>query len=129
MQEKDKIFLDVSEDIIAFKARVELWMHQMEHGKIAAFPALNAFVEEEFSLHNIRHIFLKYLSSFLSELDTYIPSHDYGRTFNWVRCPFEVSALQVHPEMDCIAKQLVELQSQQLWKNKFKKCFSDSISG
>ena len=34
------VFLDVSEDIIAFKAGVELWMHRMEHEKIAAFPAL-----------------------------------------------------------------------------------------
>ena len=120
MQGKDKIFLNVSEDIIAFKARMELWMHRIEHGKIAAFPALNAFVEEEFSLHNICQIFPEHLSSFLFELDRYISSHDYNRTFNWVRCPFEVSALQVHPEMDCIAEQLVELQSQQLWRNKFK---------
>ena len=51
----------------------------MEHGKIAAFPALNAFVEEEFSLHNICQIFLEHLSSFLSELNKYIPSHDYSR--------------------------------------------------
>ena len=40
--------------------------------------------------------------------------------FNWVQYPVEVSALQVHPEMDCIAEQLVELQSRQLWRNKFK---------
>ena len=86
----------------------------------AAFPALNAFVEKEFSLHNILQIFLEHLSSFLPELDRYIPSHDYSRTFNWVRCPFEVSALQIHPEMDCIAKQLVELQSRQLRRNKFE---------
>ena len=57
MQGNDKIFLDLSEDIIAFKARMELWMHGMEHGKIAAFPVLNVFVEEEFSLHSIRQIF------------------------------------------------------------------------
>ena len=40
--------------------------------------------------------------------------------FNWVRCPFEESALQVHPETKCIAEQLVELQSRQLWRSKFK---------
>ena len=120
MQGKDKIFLDVSEDIIAFKARMESYMHRMEHGKIAAFPALNAFVEEEFNLHNICQIFLVHLSSFLFKLDMYILSHDYSRTFNWVRCHFELSALQVHSETDCIAKQLIELQSRQLWRNKFK---------
>ena len=65
MQGKDEIFLDVSEDIITFKARMELYMHQMEHGKIAAFLALNTFVEEEeFNLHNICQIFLEHLSSF-----------------------------------------------------------------
>ena len=120
MQGKGKIYLDVSEDVIAFKARMELYMNRMEHGKIAAFPALNAFVEEEFNLYNNCQIFLEHLSSFLSKLDVYIPSHDYSRTFNWVRCPLKVSALQVHPETDCIAGQLVELQRRQLWKNKFK---------
>ena len=91
MQGKDKILLDVSEDIITFKAKIELWMHRMEQGKIAAFSALNAFVEEEeFNLHSICEIFLDHLSSFLSELDRYIPSNDYSKTFNWVRFPFEV---------------------------------------
>ena len=94
-------------------------MHRMEQGKIAVFPALNAFVEE-FNLHSIREIFLDHLSSFLSELDRYIPSNDYSKTFNWVRCPFEVSALHVHPDTDCIAEQLIELQSRQLWSNKFE---------
>ena len=120
MQGKDKILLDVSEDIITFKAKIELWMHQMEQGKIAAFPALNAFVEEEFNLHSIREIFLDHLSSFLSELDRYIPSNDYSKMFNWVRCPFELSALHVYPDTDCIAEQLIELQSRQLWRNKFE---------
>ena len=121
MQGKDKIFLDVSEDIITFKAKMELWMHRMEQGKIAAFPALNSFVEEEeFNLDSVREIFLDHLSSFLSELDRYIPPNDYSKKFNWVRCPFEVSALHVHPDMDCIAEQLIELQNRQLWRNKFE---------
>ena len=120
-QGKDKILLDVSEDIITFKAKMELWMHRMEQGKIAAFPALNAFVEEEeFNLHSIREMFLDHLSSFLSELYRYIPSNDYSKTFNWVRYSFEVSALHVHPDTDCIAEQLIEFQSRQLWRNKFE---------
>ena len=117
MQGKDKIFLDVSEDITAFKARMELYMNRMKHGKRAAFPALNAFVEEVFNLHNICQIFLEHLSLFLSKLDIYIYIlfHDYSRTFNWVRCSFEVSSLKVHPETNSIAEQPV-----QLWRNKFK---------
>ena len=52
-------------------------MHRMEHGKIAAFSALNAFVEEEeFNMHSIRQIFLEHLSSFLLKLSLNIPSHD-----------------------------------------------------
>ena len=31
--------------------------------------------------------------------------------------------MQVHPEMDRIAEQLVELQSRQLWRNKFENIF------
>ena len=63
MQGKNKILLDVSEDIITFKAKMELWMHRMEQGKTALFPALNAFVEE-FNLHSIREIFLDHITFF-----------------------------------------------------------------
>ena len=69
MQGKEKILADMSEDIIIFKAKMELWMHRMEQGKIAAFPALNAFIEEEeFNLH--LSFFLD-LSSDLSELESF----------------------------------------------------------
>jgi len=53
----------------------------------------------------------------LSEMDRYIPSHNYIKTFNWVRSPFEVPELQVHCEVDGIAEQLIELQSRQLWSD------------
>ena len=91
------------------------------HGKLAAFPALNLFVEEKNTdLSGIRRIFLEHLNTFASELDQYIPSHDYCKIFNWVRSPFKVSALEIHSEMDCIAEQLIELQSRQMWRDKFK---------
>jgi len=48
-------------------------------------------------------------------MDRCIPSHNYIKTFNWVRSPFEVPELQVHCEVDCIDKQQIELQSRQLW--------------
>ena len=59
-------------------------MHRMENRKIAAVPALNAFFEEEFDLKNIHGIFLEHLTSFLSELDRYIPFHSFNKAFNWV---------------------------------------------
>ena len=65
------------------------------------------------------HLFLSY---------RYIPSHNYSKIFNWVRGPFEVSALEVYLEMGCIAEQLIELQSRQMWRQ-VQKCFSDSILG
>ena len=46
MQGKIKIFLDISQDIISFKAKVKLRIHRKENAKITAFPALNAFLEE-----------------------------------------------------------------------------------
>ena len=56
MQKKDKMYLDVAEDIIAFRSRMELYMHRMEHEKIAAFSALSAFVEEEKELEYAQHL-------------------------------------------------------------------------
>ena len=117
MQGKEKLFFDVLESIDAFKG-----MHRMKKGRLAAFPGLNLFVEEkDINLGVIFPIFLEHLNTFLSELDRYIPSNDYCRIFNWVRNPFQVSALEVHSDMDCTAEELLELQSRQMWKDKFKK--------
>ena len=69
---------------------------------------------------SISRIFLEHLNAFVSELDGYIPFHNYSKIFNWVQGPFEVSALEVYLEMICIAEQLIELQSRQMWRDKFK---------
>jgi len=83
MQGKEKVFLDVSESIDAFKIKKGLWMHRMKSGKLAAFPALNLFVKEKgINLHGIRPIFLEHLNTFVSELDRYIPSNNYCKIFN-----------------------------------------------
>jgi len=71
----------------------------------------------------VRNWFAQHSSNFflsallhLSQLDRCIPSHNYIKTFNWVRSPFEQLVLQVHCEVDCIAEQqLTELQRRQLW--------------
>ena len=121
MQEKEKNFVDISEGIGVFQAKIKLWMHRMESGTLVAFPILNLFVEEKnIDLHGISRIFLDHLNAFVSELDRYIPSHNYSKIFNWMRSLFEVPALEVHSEMDCIAQQLMELQSRQMWRDKFK---------
>ena len=112
MQGKEKLFFDVLESIDAFKGKIKLWMHRMKSGRLAAFPGLNSFVEEkDINLGVILPIFLEHLNTFLSGLDRYIPSNDYCRFFNWVRNPFQVSALEVHSDIDCIAEELLELQS------------------
>ena len=104
MQGKEKLFFDVLESIDALKGKIKLWMHRMKSGRLAAFPGLNLFVEEkDISLGVILPIFLEHLNTFLSELNRYIPSNDYCRIFNWVRNPFQMSALEVHSDMDCIA--------------------------
>ena len=121
MQGKEKLFFDVLESIDALKGKIKLWIHRMKSRRLAAFPGLNLFVEEnDINLGVILPIFLEHLSTLLSELDRYIPSNDYCRIFNWVGNPFQASALEVHSDMDCIAEQLLELQSRQMWKDKFK---------
>ena len=71
-------------------------------------------------MRSITRIFLAHLNAFVSELDRYIPSHNYSKIFNWVRGSLEVSALEVHLEMGCIAEQLIEPQSRQMWRDNFK---------
>ena len=96
-------------------------MHRMETAKLAAFPALNLFVEEKnIDLIGICAIFFEHLTTFDFELDWYIPSQNYSQIFNWVPTPFEVSALEIHSQIDCIAKQLIKLPSRQMWRDKLK---------
>ena len=53
-------------------------MHQIESGKLAASPALNLFMEEKNTdLRGICLIFLEHLTTFVSELNRYIPSQNY----------------------------------------------------
>ena len=112
IQEKQRIFLDVAESFNAFKAKMKLQMHRMETGKLAAFPALNLFVEEKnIDLRGICPIFFEHLTTFVYKLDRYIPSQNYSLIFSWVRTLFEVSTLEVHSQMDCIAEQLIQPQS------------------
>ena len=71
-------------------------------------------------MRSITRIFLEHLNAFVYELDRYILSHNDSKIFNWVRGPFEVSALEVDLETGCIAEQLIEPQSQLMWRDKFK---------
>jgi len=100
-QGKSKIFLDVStvQEIVAFNGKIQLWIYRIESGKIAAFLAWNAIAEEvEIDLCCTRQIFLESPTTSL-RVRWYIASHNYIKTFNWVRSRFEAPVLQVHCEV------------------------------
>jgi hypothetical protein len=121
MQGKNKIFLDLLENITAFKEKMKLWIGRMERGRMAAFPDLNLFIEDEdLNVSELIPLFLEHLRLFLVELEKYIPRHNYTKMFSWVRLPFEVSAVELDCEDDTIAEQLIELQSKNLWKTRFQ---------
>ena len=80
-------------------------MHQIETGKLAAFLASNLLVDEKnIDLRGICPIFLEHLTTFLFELDHYIPSQNYSKIFNLEPNPFKVSVLKVYLQMDCSGK-------------------------
>ena len=70
--------------------------------------------EKNIDLRGICPNFLEHLTAFVSKLDRYIPSQNYSKIFNWVQSHFEVSALEVYSQVDCIAEQLIEVQSRQM---------------
>ena len=77
--------------------------------------------EKDINLAVLLPIFLDHLNTLLSKLDCYIPSNNYYRIFIWIRNLFQVSALEVRLVIDCIAEELLEWQSREMWKDKFKK--------
>ena len=125
MQGRNKVFLEVLEDIEAFKAKVRLWILRMEKGRIAAFPQLNLFLEEEedLEINDLFSTFQEHLKGFLDQLNKYIPQHGYAKRFFWVRKPFDVSVSEMveHEEDEIFSEQLVDLQNRQLWKDSFKR--------
>ena len=124
MQGRNKVLLDIVEEIEAFKGKMKLWISRMEKGKIAAFPDLSLFFEEEEDLEksSLLEMFQEHLQGFLVELEKYIPQHGYASAFCWVRNPFEISedTILENEEDELVTEQLIDLQSRQLWKEKFK---------
>ena len=53
-------------------------------------------------------------------LNLYIPSRNYSNIFNKMRCTTEVSTIRDAFKMDRIAQQLIEVQSGQMSRDKFK---------
>lgn len=104
---------------------MKLWIARMEKGKIAAFPDLNLFFEqeeEELEKSSLLQIFQEHLKGFLLELERYITQHGYAKNFCWVRKPFEISQKTIldNEEDELVTEQLIDLQSRQLWKEEFK---------
>ena len=92
-------------------------MRRMDTGKLAAFTALwnrkilicVPFVQ--FFLITSLHLFPSWIGIFLPKLIA---------KFNWEQSPFKLAELEVHSQIDCIAEELNQLQSQQMWRDKFK---------
>ena len=118
--------MEVLEDIEAFKAKVRLWIFRIEKGRLAVFPQLNWFLEEEeedLEIKDLLSTFQDHLKGFLDQLNKYISQNGYAKRFFWVRKPFDVyvSEMMKNEEDDFFSEQLVDLQNRQLWNDSFKK--------
>lgn len=88
----------------------------------------NYFGEKHWLARHLSKIFLENLNTFVSKLYGYFPSLNHSEVFNCWRSLFELSALEVHSEMNWIAQQLVELQSRQMWRENSKILNSNKLN-
>ena len=89
--------------------------------KVGCFYGIRLiYGRENIDLLGICTIFLEHFITSFSELIRNISSLNYSKIFNWVLSPFEMSAIEVHSQINCIAEQLIELQSRKMSRDKFK---------
>ena len=75
MQGRDQTLVGSAENISAFMDKLKLWKRKISAGRLASFPNLNLFVEDNnnFSFDNIKNIFETHLEKLHSDLKKIFP--------------------------------------------------------
>ena len=90
LQGPNIMLVDVSEKLLAFREKLNLWKRKIESQKTASFPVFNQFLEdmEEVCLDDVQIIMKRYLAALIQEFDLIIPHR--AKELEWVRNPFAV---------------------------------------
>lgn len=101
----------------------------MKRGKFAAFSTVAEFPEtrEETTSHgDAKSFIVPHLTELMAEFDRRIPE-EHIRTQSWVRNPFNENVEDL-PDVPGLPEQLIEVQSEKLLKDLFKKLYIVSLS-
>ena len=90
LQGPNIMLVDVSEKLLAFREKLNLWKRKIESQKTASFPVFNQFLEdmEEVCLDDVQIIMKRHLAALIQEFDLIIPHR--AKELEWVRNPFAV---------------------------------------
>ena len=90
LQGPNIMLVDVSEKLLAFREKLNLWKRKIESQKTASFPVFNQFLEdmEEVCLDDVQIIMKRHLAALIQEVDLIIPHR--AKELEWVRNPFAV---------------------------------------
>ena len=87
------------QDIVAFKLKIQLWIHRIENGRLSAFSALNPFAEEvEIDFRWIRQIFLERLNA----------SHRHGSVYPFSQLHRVARSLEIFSRTFCFSRDTVD---------------------
>ena len=90
LQGPNIMLVDVSEKLLAFKEKLNLWKRKIESQKTASFPVCNQFLEdmEEVCLDDVQIVMKRHLAALIQEFDLIIPHR--AKELEWVCNPFTV---------------------------------------
>ena len=90
LQGPNIMLVDVSEKLLAFREKLNLWKRKIESQKTASFPVFNQFLEdmEEVCLDDVQIIMKRHLGALIQEFDLIVPHR--AKELEWVRNPFAV---------------------------------------
>ncbi|XP_014664178.1 PREDICTED: protein FAM200A-like [Priapulus caudatus] len=120
MQGRDQSVITLSEKLLAFKEKLVLWKRKLERGRVAAFPSLNAYLEEweENGIDAIKPILVNHLDKLTTEFDRYIPDHDLTHA-GWIRDPFQANVDDLSEEIPGLQEQWIELRNEDFSRRQF----------
>lgn len=117
LQGRNSNIFILSDKVLAFKRKLELWKAQMDKGNCEMFHCLNEFLEEnELDICQISGIVVEHLQNLRQKFEGRFPQPSTEN--DWIRSPFETNVTAHLSTAE--QEELIELSSDRILRNEFK---------
>jgi len=123
MQGRNQNIISLSEKLSAFKEKLQLWKKKLEHGRTAAFPSMNEYLEKWNQiaisrLDIIKPILMEHLENLITEFNRYIPDRNEASQW-WVTNLFWAKVDNLSEDVAGLQEELIDLHHDQFHQQLF----------